>query len=46
VLFELASRDIGFDADEPLRTLGEELKLPAQHEHLRARLEQTLTPLA
>jgi len=45
VLFELASRDIGFDVDEPRETLGQELKLPAQHEHLRELLEQTLTPL-
>ena len=45
VLFELASRDIGFAYDEPLETLGHDLKLPPQHEHLRARLEQTLTPL-
>ena len=46
VLFELASRDIGFDADEPAEHLGEGLKLPPQHEHLRERLERTLTPLA
>jgi glyoxalase family protein len=45
VLFELASRDIGFDVDEPRDTLGQELKLPAQHEHLRASLEEALTPL-
>jgi glyoxalase family protein len=45
VLFEVASRDIGFDIDEPRETLGHELKLPAQHEHLRELLEQTLTPL-
>jgi glyoxalase family protein len=45
VLFELASRDIGFDVDEPRETLGEALKLPPQHEHLRAQLEHTLTPL-
>ena len=45
VLFEMATRDIGFDVDEPLETLGHELKLPPQHEHLRAVLEQTLTPL-
>src|SRR5204862_164185 len=32
VLFEVASRDIGFDLDEPRETLGEALKLPAQHE--------------
>ncbi|MCW2991381.1 MAG: glyoxalase [Solirubrobacterales bacterium] len=45
VLFELASRDVGFDVDEPLETLGRALKLPAHHEHLRAQLEQSLTPL-
>jgi glyoxalase family protein len=45
VLFELASRDIGFDVDEPRETLGEALMLPPQHEHLRAQLEQILTPL-
>ena len=45
VLFELASRDIGFDVDEPLDHLGERLVLPPQHEHLRDRLEQSLTPL-
>ena len=45
ILFELASRDIGFDADEPLESLGEELKLPPQHEHLRSELERRLTPL-
>jgi glyoxalase family protein len=45
VLFELASRDIGFDIDEPRETLGQDLKLPPQHEHLREQLEHTLTPL-
>jgi glyoxalase family protein len=45
VLFELASRDIGFGLDEPVATLGQALKLPPQHEHLRDRLERTLTPL-
>jgi glyoxalase family protein len=45
VLFELASRDIGFTADEPLETLGEQLKLPPQHERLREQLERSLTPL-
>jgi glyoxalase family protein len=45
VLFEMATRDIGFDVDEPLASLGHALKLPPQHEHLRAVLEQTLTPL-
>jgi glyoxalase family protein len=45
VLFELASRDIGFDYDEPLEHLGESLKLPPQYERLRAQLEDRLTPL-
>jgi glyoxalase family protein len=46
VLFELATRDIGFDVDEPLESLGAELKLPAQLEPDRARLERLLTPIA
>ena len=46
VLFELATRDIGFHLDEPAEHLGEALKLPPQHEHLRDRLEQVLTPIA
>jgi len=45
VLFEVASRDIGFAVDEPLATLGTELRLPPQHEHLREDLERLLTPL-
>ena len=45
VLFELASRDIGFASDEPVATLGTALKLPPQHEHLREVLERQLTPL-
>jgi glyoxalase family protein len=45
VLFELATPSPGFAVDEDLEHLGEELRLPAQHEHLRERLEATLTPL-
>jgi glyoxalase family protein len=45
VLFELASRDIGFDYDEPLESLGEALKLPPQYEAHREQLERALTPL-
>jgi glyoxalase family protein len=45
VLFEIASRDIGFDVDEPLSSLGEELKLPPQYEALRDELAGSLTPL-
>ena len=46
VLFELATRDLGFDVDEPLDRLGTGLMLPPQHEHLRSRLESRLTPLS
>ena len=45
VLFELATRDIGFAIDERPDSLGRALKLPPQHEGRRERLEQTLTPL-
>jgi glyoxalase family protein len=45
VLFELASRDIGFDYDEPVESLGEALKLPPQYEARREQLERALTPL-
>jgi glyoxalase family protein len=45
VLFELASRDIGFAYDEPEESLGEALKLPPQYESRRDQLEQALTPL-
>jgi glyoxalase family protein len=45
VLFELATRDIGFDYDEPRESLGEALKLPPQYESRREELERRLTPL-
>ncbi|HEX4297031.1 MAG TPA: VOC family protein [Devosia sp.] len=45
VLFEIATNEPGFDRDEDTAHLGEALKLPRQHEHLRASLERTLTPL-
>jgi glyoxalase family protein len=45
VLFELASRDIGFEYDEPLESLGEALKLPPQYEARRDELSRALTPL-
>jgi glyoxalase family protein len=45
VLFEIATNEPGFDRDEDTAHLGEALKLPTQHEHLRAKLEQTLEPL-
>ena len=46
VLFEIATNEPGFDRDEDTAHLGEALKLPAQHEHLRSKLEKTLEPLA
>ena len=46
ILFEIATMSPGFAVDEDPERLGEGLKLPAQHEHLRARIEQVMTPLA
>ncbi len=45
VLFEIATIGPGFTADEPLEHLGQSLSLPPKFEHLRARLEQILTPV-
>ena len=45
VLFEIATLGPGFTTDEPVETLGETLVLPPAFEHLRPRIEQTLTPL-
>jgi glyoxalase family protein len=45
VLFELATPSPGFATDEDPEHLGEELRLPPQHEQLRARLARSLTPL-
>jgi len=39
VLFEIATDGPGFTRDEEPARLGEALRLPRQHEHLRARLE-------
>jgi len=46
VLFEIATLGPGFAIDEDPQHLGEALRLPPQHEHLRDRLERTLTPLS
>jgi glyoxalase family protein len=46
VLFEVATSEPGFDRDEDTAHLGQALKLPAQHEHLRAHLEKRLEPIA
>ncbi|MGE4425838.1 MAG: VOC family protein [Solirubrobacteraceae bacterium] len=45
VLFEIATTSPGFAADEDPEHLGEALRLPTQHEHLRPQLERVLTPL-
>ena len=45
VLFEIATNEPGFDRDEDTKHLGEALKLPSQHEHLRPYLEQHLQPI-
>ena len=45
VLFEVATNEPGFDRDEDTAHLGEALKLPTQHAHLRAYLEKHLQPL-
>ncbi len=46
VLFEVATEGPGFTVDEAAADLGTNLKLPKQHEHLRARLEHVLPVLA
>ena len=45
VLFEIATLGPGFAVDEDPDHLGEELRLPKQHEHLRSQLERTLRPV-
>jgi glyoxalase family protein len=45
ILFEIATTSPGFAVDEDPDHLGEALRLPRQHEHLRSQLERSLTPL-
>jgi glyoxalase family protein len=45
VLFEIATMSPGFAVDEDPGQLGEALRLPKQHEHLREQLERTLRPI-
>lgn len=45
ILFEIATNEPGFDRDEDTANLGEALKLPSQHEHLRETLEKHLQPI-
>ncbi|TCO73387.1 VOC family protein [Rhodovulum euryhalinum] len=45
ILFEIATNAPGFTRDEDPAHLGEALKLPRQHEHLRPRLERDLADI-
>lgn len=45
VLFEIATDNPGFTVDEPLESLGSELKLPKQHEGMRKNIEAVLPSL-
>jgi glyoxalase family protein len=45
VLFEIATNGPGFAVDEDPDHLGDQLRLPKQHEHLRSHLEATLRPV-
>jgi glyoxalase family protein len=46
VLFEVATEEPGFTADEPREFLGQSLRLPRQHAPRRAEIERLLPPLA
>jgi glyoxalase family protein len=45
VLFEVSTNEPGFARDEDPAHLGEALKLPSQHQHLRKALETQLPPI-
>jgi glyoxalase family protein len=45
VLFEIATNEPGFARDEDPAHLGEALKLPKQHAHMREILEKNLAPI-
>ena len=45
ILFEIATEGPGFDIDESMEALGENLKLPVQYEPYRSRIEQNLLPI-
>jgi glyoxalase family protein len=45
ILFEIATLSPGFAVDEAPEHLGEALRLPKQHEHLRPQLERILSPV-
>ncbi len=45
ILFEIATEGPGFTVDEPVKQLGESLKLPSQYEQNRAEIERALPPI-
>jgi len=45
VLFEIATDPPGFALDEPIESLGEELRVPSWLESQRSRIEQSLPPI-
>lgn len=45
ILFEIATDPPGFAVDEPVETLGSELKLPPMYEPMRDRIERSLPPV-
>jgi glyoxalase family protein len=45
ILFEIATEGPGFTVDEPVKQLGESLKLPPQYEQHRAEIEHALPPI-
>ncbi len=45
ILFEIATDPPGFLVDESLEELGSNLKLPAEYEPMRGRIESTLQPI-
>lgn len=44
-IVEIATLGPGFTVDEPLETLGQQLRIPKMHEHMRGYIEANLTPL-
>ena len=46
VLFEIATDNPGFTVDEPLKELGQNLKLPKQYEAMRSQIEEALPKLS
>jgi glyoxalase family protein len=45
ILFEIATDPPGFTVDEPLESLGQQLKLPPQYESIRSKIEGALPPV-